>query len=493
MDRVGTPYAWMLDTREMVLQKRYLPVVGRLLWERLEKHDIDFVAGYTLAAHPLAVAVMYASGHTVDGVLIRRSPKENGLCKLVEGPDIPAGARVALVDDLVNSGDTLKQAVAALRPFGCQVVAAGVLIDYELEGAEWLRAEGIALEALFTLAELGVSARAPQPWEPLWVVENVNGGEYRAPKSIPHVGPERIHVGSDRGFMLCFDRSGNELWRYAVRDKERGVHSSPCVREGRVYFGAYDGYLYCVEDGKLVWETRPGQWIGSSPALWGDRLYVGIEYGQSGGGLLCADASTGKRLWEAPAADYMHASPIVDEQRGQAIVGANDNVLRAVDLQDGSVRWEHETGGALKAWASVDADGTCFAGSFDGHLYAVDAATGDLRWRRKLSQNLYCTPVLTGDLVLACGHSGRLVAMDRATGHVRWVAATHGPTVGGPALIGEEVMTTSVEGWVMRFACADGAPLGGYKAGAKMMGAPGVGAGLACVVDFTGKMHAFSV
>lgn len=493
VDRGGKPYAWMVDTRELLLQGSYLHLACKLLWERLQRYELDFVAGMTLAANPLVVGMLYESGHSVSGAIIRRSPKENGLRKLVEGPEIPPGARVAILDDLVNAGDTQRQAIAAVRPFGCDIVAAGVIIDYEKEGAAWLREQGIPLESLFTLAELGVAWREPTgpAVRPLWTFEGLNSGRYNAPKSIPAVRPEALYVGSDQGFLLALGLDGQELWRFPVRDRERGIHSSPWVEDGRAYFGAYDGYLYCVEEGRLVWETRPGQWIGSSPALHEGRLYVGIEYGQSGGGLLAVEAATGKRLWEAPAGDYMHASPCLDPARGQVIVGANDHILRAVDLASGKVRWEHEAGGPFKAWAAVDEEGSCFAASFDGFLYALDAATGSLRWKRRLSSNLYCTPVLYRDLVLAGGHSGRLVAMERATGQVRWVTATNGALVGGPALRGEQVVCAALDGTVTLLNAADGSPLGSFKTQGKIMGAPGVGEGMFFVSDFSGRLYAF--
>ncbi len=478
-DRSGKPYAWMVDTRELLLQGPYLHYAARLLWERLKPHRPEVVAGMTLAANPLVIALMYESrqdGQPVDGAIIRRAPKEDGLRKLVEGPLIRPGARVAILDDLVNAGHTQRQAMQAIAPFDCRVVAVGVLIDYLKEGALWLRELEIPLEALFTLPELGVTLEAELPSDAArlaWTFEGLNSGRYNAPKSTPAVTPEALYVGSDQGFLVALSHQGQELWRYSVRDQERGVHSSPLYVDGRVYFGAYDGYLYCVQEGRLVWETRPGQWIGSSPTHHDDLIYVGIEYGEAGGSLLAVEAATGRQRWELKAGHYIHSSPLVDEPRGQVLVGANDGLVRAADLASGRLRWEFETGGPIKGQPVVDPDGTVFVASFDGQLYALSAGTGQELWRRRLSFQLYNTPLVYESLVIAGGSSGRLLALDRATGEVRWVAPTGASMVGGAALVGRDLLAAAgTDGQVFLYAASTGRPLWSHSTGVQVMGTP---------------------
>ena len=393
----GSLYKWMVDCRELLLVGPYLHYACRLLWERLKKYEPEVVGGLTLAANPMTIGIMYESrldGQPVEGVLIRRQPKYNGLQKQVEGGPIAPGSRLALLDDLVNSGDTQRKALAAVRPFDCVVPVVGVVVNYERSGVTWLQERGIAVEALFTLTELGISPTKGSDSELLrhrWEVE-LNRGEYGAPKSSPVAYRNSLLVGSDKGFLLCLDLQGEERWRREVRDRERGIHSTPALHNGKVYFGSYDGFLTCLdaESGSLVWECRPGQWIGSSPVVSAkdELVFVGVEYGERGGSLMAFEAETGRQRWEMAAENYVHSTPFYDGARNQVLVGANDGKLRAVEVETGKVSWTFETEGAIKAQAVVDEQGRCFFGSFDGFLYALEAGTGQLLWKKKLSQRL---------------------------------------------------------------------------------------------------------
>ncbi len=504
LDKQGQPYQWMVDSRELLLTGPWLQIAARLIWERIKPYKPEMVGGMTLAANPLTIAVMYesrADGMPVDGFIIRKEPKEDGLRKLIEGPPIKPGARVVLLDDIVNSGDTQKTALEALEPTGAEAVAVGALIDCERTGAQWLQGQHVPLEALFTLRELGISQQVPEQPEScrlLWTLDGVNRGGYQAPKSTPCFSEEAIFVGSDRGLILSLDQEGQVRWHHQVRDTERGVHSSPVLYKGRVYAGAYDGFLYCLsaETGELVWEVRPGQWIGSSPAVdeARDRLYVGIEYGEAGGSLIAVDANDGRTLWELRANGYMHGSPLLDAERGQVIVGANDGVLFSADAGTGAERWRFATGGAIKGKAAVDDEGRCFTGSFDGNLYALDAGTGALLWQRRLGHRLYTTPVLWRDLVIVGSYASRLVALDRRTGQVRWVATTGGPLIGGAAIVGEDrVAAGSADGGFYLFDAATGRTLFQFRTGGQIMGTPAVGLGQVVVSSFDGKLYGFEV
>ena len=497
VDRAGQPYGWLVDCRELLLQGPYLHYACHLLWEKLKPYQPEFVGGLTLAANPLTVGLLYesrADGSPVDALIIRREPKKDGLKKQVEGPALTPGRRVALVDDILNSGETQRQALAALKPFDCEVPVVGVLVDYQKEGREWLLERGFAVEALFTLAELGVAFVEPSSTSLAtldWTFSPLNRGEYSAPKSTPCWVEDSVVVGSDQGFVVSL-QGGEERWRFEVRDKERGVHSSPCLADGRVYFGAYDGYLYCVDalTGKLVWEARPGQWIGSSPVARDGLVYVGLEYGESGGSLIAVDGASGQTSWELRAGDYMHGTPCLWEDL--VIVGANDGVLRAANARCGTPVWEFTAAGPFKAQPVVDEDGTCFAGSHDGRLYAVDARTGLLRWSKRLSAQLYFTPVVYEDLVIAGGLSARLLGLDRRTGSVRWVRAAGGGLMGGAALLGDRVVVGAGDGSVLLFAAGTGELLWRHKTGGRILGKAAVAGTQFVIPSCDGSLYAFS-
>ncbi len=502
VDDSGRPYHWMVDCREVLLTPTSLHHAARLLWERLKPYRPDAVGGMTLAANPLTIALLYesrADGYPLEGFIIRKEPKGNGLQKWVEGPPLKPGARVILLDDLVNSGETQRRALSILAPMRPEVVAVGAMIDCERAGSAWLQAQGLPLESLFTLRELGVDlghARHPQSHAVRWKWGPLNHGRYSAPKSSPILTEHGLFVGSDAGFLAALSLDGKERWRVVVRDRERGIHSTPLYHTGRVTFGAYDGFVYTVdaESGRVVWETRPGQWVGSSPALdpVRDRILIGVEYGEAGGSLLALDAKTGRQAWELKAGHYIHSSPCFDGDRQQVIVGANDYAIYAADAEDGHLRWKVVTGGEVKGDPVVDAEGRCFVGSFDGQLYALDAATGEVLWKRQLGHRLQVRPLIVDDLVIAGGSSSRLVAMERATGAVRWMATTGGAIVGGAALMGDRIAVGSTDGKLYLLDKATGAHLDAITTAGPIMTTPAVGEGLCVFPSFDGGLWAIA-
>ena len=65
----------------------------------------------------------------------------------------------------------------------------------------------------------------------------------------------------------------HELWRYQA---DGGVVSSPIILGDRIYFGARDGQVYCLNrtDGSLLWKVDLAGPIELPPAYAGGRLYV---------------------------------------------------------------------------------------------------------------------------------------------------------------------------------------------------------------------------
>jgi outer membrane protein assembly factor BamB len=107
-------------------------------------------------------------------------------------------------------------------------------------------------------------------------------------------------------------RSGATRWRFFA---DGAIRFAPWIDQGRVYFGADDGYVYCLQlsDGSLIWKHRPSpddeRVIGNSRmvSLWPVRtgvivdagtVYVGAGVFPYEGLYICAlDAATGREIW----------------------------------------------------------------------------------------------------------------------------------------------------------------------------------------------------
>lgn len=114
------------------------------------------VGGPSIGANPVAGAVALLSheaGTPLRGFMVRPAAKEYGLQHRIEGP-LRAGDHVAVVEDVVTSGKSLLQAIAAVEDAGAQVVVALALVDREEGGAQALAGAGYDFEAVWTRADL---------------------------------------------------------------------------------------------------------------------------------------------------------------------------------------------------------------------------------------------------------------------------------------------------------------------------------------------------
>ena len=126
------------------------------------EHKPDLVAG--IEARGFVVGAALAQRLGCGLLLIRKHGKlpgetiaeeyalEYGTDRLAMHVDACApGARVLIADDLIATGGTALAALRLVRRAGAEVTGAGFLVDLpELGGAELLRAEGLAVNALMS-------------------------------------------------------------------------------------------------------------------------------------------------------------------------------------------------------------------------------------------------------------------------------------------------------------------------------------------------------
>lgn len=111
----------------------------------------DAVAGMELGAVPIAVSASLASG--LPYLIVRKKPKEHGTGSRIEG-DLPAGARVLVVEDVTTTGGSSIEAVKVLREAGYEVDRCVTVVDRESgAGARFAEAR-VVLDPLVRVSEL---------------------------------------------------------------------------------------------------------------------------------------------------------------------------------------------------------------------------------------------------------------------------------------------------------------------------------------------------
>jgi orotate phosphoribosyltransferase len=126
--------------------------IGRLFLEGVPEEAVA-AGGLTLGADPLASAVSHASflaGRPIDAFIVRKEPKGHGTGRWIEGPPLPEGAKVVILEDVVTTGASTLRAIERVREAGLRPLKVLALVDRLEGGREAVEASGVPLEALFT-------------------------------------------------------------------------------------------------------------------------------------------------------------------------------------------------------------------------------------------------------------------------------------------------------------------------------------------------------
>jgi orotate phosphoribosyltransferase len=114
------------------------------------------IGGLTLGADPVSYAIAYASqlaGTPVRAFTVRKEAKSHGTGKVIEGA-FESGDFVVVVEDVITTGGSALRAVDAVRAAGATVLGVLAVVDREEGGREAIEAQGLAVAALVTAAEI---------------------------------------------------------------------------------------------------------------------------------------------------------------------------------------------------------------------------------------------------------------------------------------------------------------------------------------------------
>ena len=130
--------------------------------------DTQAVAGLTLGADPIVSAVSVISAlesEPIPALIIRKEAKGHGTKAYIEGPELEAGSKVVVLEDVVTTGASAMKAVERLRAAGYEVDRVISVVDREQGGAEFYQEQNLEFQAILTIRDL--QAHLTQ-----WTMEN---------------------------------------------------------------------------------------------------------------------------------------------------------------------------------------------------------------------------------------------------------------------------------------------------------------------------------
>lgn len=155
----GKKSDFYINGKTTTLRPDALNYAARVFLDMMRTAKPDRVGGMTLGADALIGAITAFSfdlGMPMEGFIVRKEAKGHGTGQWIEGPELLAGQRVAIIEDVVTTGGSAIKAIERVRESqpGVEIIGVYALVDRLDGGREILESMGIALHSVFTKDDL---------------------------------------------------------------------------------------------------------------------------------------------------------------------------------------------------------------------------------------------------------------------------------------------------------------------------------------------------
>ncbi len=152
----GRESTYYINSKKVLFHAEAAWLLGELLYQATSDLSISALGGLEVGAIPMTAAALvryHDHGAAMEGFFVRKQAKGHGSQSLIEG-DLKAGDRVAILDDVLTTGESAMKAIAAVEAAGATVARVVCICD-RLAGARE-RLAPYDYRPLFTIRDLGI-------------------------------------------------------------------------------------------------------------------------------------------------------------------------------------------------------------------------------------------------------------------------------------------------------------------------------------------------
>jgi orotate phosphoribosyltransferase len=160
----GAKSAYYVDCKLTTLDPEGAWLVGQVMHSLIQgeasakRIKVNSIGGLTMGADPIALAVGIYSFSVKDTpplqtFIVRKTPKNHGQAKLIEG-NFKRGDVVVVLDDVVTRGDSTINAINAVVKEGGTVAFVAVLVDRQEGGRQKIEEMGYRVVSAFERDDL---------------------------------------------------------------------------------------------------------------------------------------------------------------------------------------------------------------------------------------------------------------------------------------------------------------------------------------------------
>jgi outer membrane protein assembly factor BamB len=258
-----------------------------------------------------------------------------------------------------------------------------------------------------------------------------------------------------RSKLYCLDGQGKTVWTFTAQGH---IESTPTVAAGRVYFGAGDDGVYCLDakSGQELWHRSGEHHVDARLQVVDRRVFggSGVSRLRTSTEVFCLDAASGAEIWSTLIDLPVWGSPCVEG--GQVFVGlGNGRLTKSAEppdkpagavaclrSDDGHVLWRFEAADGVMVRPAVEGN-RVFFGARDGFCYAVARQSGKLLWRQSLGSPIVASVGVRDDKVYAIGSEGRVCRLNARDGKIEWTFDVAAATRTQPRLFSSPTLSES--------------------------------------------------
>ena len=189
---------------------------------------------------------------------------------------------------------------------------------------------------------------------------------------------QRFFVGGWDNRFRCIDAtSGKELWTLRIGKSARSdvfsayapAIASPAVGDGKVFVSTNDGILHAIQidSGQELWRIDWKKMGYSSPLYRDGNVWCALG---DEGKVFCADAETGRILWQGDAGSVIYDSSFCFGG-GRVFIATVSGVVNAFDARTGVRRWQYRLAPGHVLASPVADDQRVYIGSMNGNVTAL--------------------------------------------------------------------------------------------------------------------------
>ena len=213
-----------------------------------------------------------------------------------------------------------------------------------------------------------------------------------------------VFVAAAAGVHALRLSDGSSAWRAAT-----GAVTAPLtVKEGWL-IAPIEGRLTAMRasDGTAVWTIdAPEQ--REAAAISGDVLFVP----EAGGRLVARDLANGQMKWDRRLGGRPGEPFVLGDD---VFIGATDKRFYCVDAGSGEIEWSSRVGAVVRGRAASDGERVIFA-ALDNLVRALDRNDGAERWHKGVPYRPMAGPIVAGGAVFVAGPGTELRILRAANG-----------------------------------------------------------------------------